>query len=165
MSDSALRMSPLEIGNAHRPSSPPVNLEELAQALGLLIIRRVDLSHQIAAMIIRDRRHHSSSGYAIHGKANDNHRRQRFTIAHETAHYVLHRDLIGDGVTDDALYRSSLGDWYERQANKMAADILMPPQLVISLFKGGMRSLASLAKAFDVSIDAMRIRLEELGLA
>lgn len=158
-------MSPIEILNAHRPSSPPVNVEELAQALGLMIVRRSGLGPQIAGMIIRDRKLAPPSGFTIHINAEDNPRRQRFTIAHEIAHYVLHRDLIGDGITDDALYRSPLGEWYERQANKMAADILMPPQLLRSLYRRGMVALAQLAGAFDVSVDAMRIRLEEIGLA
>jgi Zn-dependent peptidase ImmA (M78 family) len=114
-------------------------------------------------MIIRDHRGFSPAGYTIHVNADDNPARQRFTIAHEIAHYVLHRDLIGDGITDDPLYRSSLGEWYERQANKMAADILMPPKLVRAMYRSGTVSLAPLARAFEVSVDAMRIRLEELG--
>lgn len=115
-------------------------------------------------MIIRDGAGASSAGYTIHVNIEDSPPRQRFTIAHEIAHYILHRDLIGDGITDDPLYRSSLGQWYERQANKMAADILMPHQLVRSVYRGGVRGLAPLARAFDVSMDAMRIRLQELGL-
>jgi hypothetical protein len=38
-----------------------------------------------------------------------------------------HRDLIGDGLIDDGMYRSKLGGDYERQANRFAAEILMPP--------------------------------------
>ena len=92
-------------------------------------------------------------------------RRLRFTLAHEIAHYVLHRDLMGGvGLIDDALYRSKLGAWYERQANRMAADILMPAALVRGLYRGGMRSLAFSSETLDVSDAAVRIRLSELGL-
>jgi len=129
-----------------------------------MIIKRGNLGPRIAGMIIRDRRLSPPSGFTIYVNAEDNPRRQRFTIAHEIAHYVLHRDLIGDGITDDALYRSPLGEWYERQANKMAADILMPPQLVRSLYAQGMTSVTKIAAEFDVSVEAMRIRLDELGL-
>jgi Zn-dependent peptidase ImmA (M78 family) len=30
--------------------------------------------------------------------------RQRFTLAHEIAHYVLHRDLVENGIVDDTMY-------------------------------------------------------------
>jgi hypothetical protein len=156
-------MSPIEILNAHRPDRPPVDVDQLATTLGLIVIRQRDLGSDIAGMIIRDRRRLSPSGFTIHVNAADNARRQRFTVAHEIGHYVLHRDLIGDGVTDDALYRSSLGAWYERQANRMAADVLMPAELVKQYYRRT-RALAPLADAFDVSVDAMRIRVQELGL-
>lgn len=39
--------------------------------------------------------------------ANDPLTRQRFTLAHELGHYMLHRTLIGDGLDDDRAYRST----------------------------------------------------------
>lgn len=161
MSEARLpQMTPLEILSANTPADPPVNVEAIAQQIGLPIYRG-NLAPNVAGMIIRDRRHPSPTGFAIHVNANDNPRRQRFTIAHEIAHYILHRDLIGDGITDDVMYRSDLGDMYERQANRMAADILMPAQLVISHYRK-VPAIAPLARAFDVSDGAMRIRLQEL---
>ena len=56
--------------------------------------------------------------------------RRRFTIAHEIAHFLLHRDKIGDQLSDDAMYRSSLSSDDERAANRLAADILMPMGLI-----------------------------------
>ena len=56
--------------------------------------------------------------------------RQRFTLAHEIAHYLLHEDKIGDGIVDDILYRSNLSDDLEAQANRLAADIIMPWTLI-----------------------------------
>jgi Zn-dependent peptidase ImmA (M78 family) len=89
--------------------------------------------------------------------------RQRFTIAHEIAHFILHRDLIGDGVTDDGKYRSAgLSDRIERQANSYAADILMPWQLVVEKHKEGLSTPQEFAKAFDVSPAVAEIRLKEL---
>jgi Zn-dependent peptidase ImmA (M78 family) len=106
------------------------------------------------------------SGYAIFVNYTHPRGRQRFTIAHEIAHFVLHRDLIGDGVEDDALYRSKLSEWYETQANRMAADILLPAELVRESYSVyGIKSLAGLSTRFDVSGDAIRIRLRELNLA
>ena len=49
------------------------------------------------------------SGYAIFVNKGDRYKtRQRFTIAHKIAHFILHREAIGDGIVDDALYRSGL---------------------------------------------------------
>jgi Zn-dependent peptidase ImmA (M78 family) len=155
-------LSPIEILNRSQPDTAPVDVERLAAELGLDIVRQ-RLSDDIAGMIIRDRKRSPESGYTIYINSGDNPRRQRFTLAHEIAHYVLHRDLIGDGVSDSALYRSKLGEWYERQANRMAADILMPVKLVRKYYET-QKGIAPLAQIFDVSPDAMRIRLEELRL-
>jgi len=165
MSDLSLpqMLSPVEVLNANRPVAPPVDVEKLAAQLGLLVYRS-DLSTEIAGKIVRETSLLSDySGFAVHINMHDNPRRQRFTLAHEIAHYVLHRDLIGDGVTDDAMYRSKLGDIYERQANRMAADILMPAPLVRSEYRI-QPAIAPLAQAFNVSMDAMAIRVNELRL-
>ncbi|MER8806065.1 ImmA/IrrE family metallo-endopeptidase [Mesorhizobium australicum] len=90
--------------------------------------------------------------------------RQRFTIAHEIAHFVLHRDLIGDGIIDNALYRDDrIGDARERQANRYAASLLMPMSLVKKAWRDGIRSAPGLASAFGVSPAVADIRWRELG--
>ena len=93
----------------------------------------------------------------------DSEARRRFTIAHEIAHYVLHRDLIGDSLVDNAMYRSSLADDYERQADSLAAKILLPADAVRMAYRTT-RSYAGLAAVFGVSTAAVRIRLKELRL-
>ncbi|MDE0307292.1 MAG: ImmA/IrrE family metallo-endopeptidase [Albidovulum sp.] len=85
--------------------------------------------------------------------------RRRFTIAHEIAHFVLHRDLIGDGISDDALYRSGLSNRVEAQANALAADILMPWHLIDPKIDNGITDIGELAKIFQVSKSAMSIRM------
>jgi Zn-dependent peptidase ImmA (M78 family) len=101
----------------------------------------------------------TSSGYVIFVNAGQHEVRRRFTIAHEIAHYLLHRDLIGDGTQDDVLYRSGLSNRVEAQANRLAADILMPRHLIDEVVKSGIASaddVAELARIFNVSKDAMR---------
>ena len=142
----------------------PVKVESIARDLGIPVVRDDTMTPEVSGKIVREARG-TPSGYVIYINAKDPPRRQRFTLAHEIAHYVLHRDLIGDGLIDDGMYRSKLGDVLERQANRMAADLLMPAGLVRALYKGGMKSLSGLSAAFDVSEPAIRIRLQELGLA
>lgn len=90
--------------------------------------------------------------------------RKRFTIAHEIAHFVLHRDLIGDGILDNALYRDArIGDQKERQANRYAARLLMPAALVRRSWDEGAVTAAELARRFQVSVAVAEIRMTELG--
>ncbi|EIK71330.1 protein of unknown function, DUF955 family [Pseudomonas synxantha BG33R] len=90
--------------------------------------------------------------------------RQRFTIAHEIAHFLLHRDRLANGITDDVLYRSGLTDDLERQANRLAADIIMPYNLIqialanLSSLKAE-EKLKNISELAQVSLAAVRIRL------
>lgn len=98
---------------------------------------------------------------------HDNKPRQRFTLAHEIGHLLLHRDRIGDGIVDDILYRSSLSDALEAQANRLAADLLMPYHLIEEcLIKhSGLESeqrYEAVAAEADVSTTALKIRLGKL---
>lgn len=111
---------------------------------------RPDPEH-LGSFIIRVNRHDSAE-------------RQRFTLAHEISHFLLHKDEIKDGIVDDVLYRSGISDWREAQANRLAADILMPQQLVSQWIERARALGVSdipvyLAEQFDVSEAAMRIRL------
>lgn len=89
--------------------------------------------------------------------------RQRFTIAHEIAHFLLHRERLAGGITDDVLYRSRLSDDLEREANRLAADIIMPASLIQeALTIHGTLKLddryKKLAELAQVSLAAIKIR-------
>ena len=53
-----------------------------------------------------------------------------YTKLYEIAHFLLHREQIGSGISDDVLYRSSLSDQREAEANRLAADMLMPDSAI-----------------------------------
>jgi Zn-dependent peptidase ImmA (M78 family) len=121
------------------------------------------LCEGVSGMICRDTSTESPGGYRIYVNANDVYTRQRFTIAHEFAHYLLHRDKIGDGITDDAMYRSDkMTTQDEFAANNKAADLLMPRKLVMRSISEGTQSADALAKTFEVSVPAMEVRLRYL---
>lgn len=87
--------------------------------------------------------------------------RQRFTVAHELGHFALGHE---DAPRDAGNFQSS-GDPRERQANKFAAELLMPASLVIHYYQSGVaNSVEALANMFGVSKDAMGYRLINLGL-
>lgn len=133
----------------------PVNVVELAQRLGIRVFD-APWPDNISGKIQRDKQRGGESGFAIFVNQSHPETRKRFTIAHEIAHYVLHEDRIGDGVFDDAMYRSGLPEKVEAQANNLAADILMPwPYLKDHLGK----PIEELAEMFNVSVAAMSVRL------
>jgi hypothetical protein len=136
----------------------PVRLNPIAHDLGLKVYSAT-FSPDISGKIVRSSSDGGSSGYAIYINAAHAHVRQRFTLAHEIAHFILHRDEIGDGLTDDGLYRSGLSNKLEAQANKLATDILMPWPLINDAIDNGIDSIPELAKHFDVSRSAMSIRI------
>lgn len=139
----------------------PVRLSAIANALGLKVIATT-LPNGISGEIRPDPE--NAGLYIIKVNRNDSARRQRFTVAHEIGHFLLHRDEIGDGITDDVLYRSSLSDRREAQANRMAADLLMPQNLVDEWMDRARtlkvdNVIGFLADKFNVSEAAMKIRL------
>lgn len=137
----------------------PVETVPIAEDLGLKVYRVQGWPDEISGMIKRDEERGGESGYAIFVNGRHPEVRRRFTIAHEIAHFVLHRDLIGDGITDDGLYRSGLSNTIEAQANRYAADLLMPWHLVNQQTDRGLDTVEALAKLFKVSKSAMAIRL------
>ena len=140
--------------------SPPVRLPDVARALGVPI-KAATLGPGISGEIRPD-----GTGFVIRINRHDPPKRQRFTAAHELAHFLLHREEIGkDGITDDVLYRSNLTDRREQQANRLAADILMPESLLRdareSAEEKGVGDLVLyLAELFGVSEAAMTIKVE-----
>lgn len=138
-----------------RPLAPPVRVDSIAKDLGIPVYH-LSLGPKIVGKLARD--DDSPSGFNIFVDNQDPLARQRFTLAHELAHFILHADLVHDGVVDDEMYRSALGGYYETQANRLAADILMPFTLIKELLEEG-HSEAELPALFDVSRQAMEIRL------
>ena len=100
--------------------------------------------------------------------------RQRFTLAHELGHLLLH-DLDELHVDHGFMVRlrsdlSSLGlDEAEMEANRFAAELLMPTRLLKEDLEGTELDLTddetfrSLAKRYGVSAQALAIRLTGLG--
>lgn len=141
---------------------PPIKLSQVANAVGGVRIVSAPLPNGISGEIRPDPENVGT--FVIKVNKNDSSRRQRFTVAHELAHYLLHRDQIGGGIEDDVLYRSKLSDSREAQASRLAADLLMPDSLVNEWIDKA-RALqvedivGFLADKFNVSAAAMKIRL------
>ncbi|SFV87690.1 Zn peptidase [hydrothermal vent metagenome] len=116
-----------------------------------------DLGDEISGQIIKVQ--DSNDKFAISVSQSDNKQEQRFTAAHELSHFLLHKDKIGDGIVDSPLYRSTMSNKIEVEANKLAADILMPYVKIDLAIEEGAKTLEDLARYFDVSVQAIKVRL------
>jgi hypothetical protein len=142
----------------------PVKLSTIARSLGVSI-KASTLPAGISGELRPDP--DTAGKFIIRVNRHDSPRRQRFTVAHELGHFLLHKDQIGSGLSDDALYRSRLSDSREAEANRMAAEILMPQEKVNEWLEkaealgveGIENTVSYLAERFDVSEAAMKIRL------
>ena len=143
-------------------NSAPVDVEGAARALGIEV-RHAFLEREISGQIERL----PGGRYRITVNALDASTRRRFTVAHELGHFIYHRPLIGDGVDDDRAYRSTsagkyhntrIGPKQETEANRFAANLLMPKHLIEQLKARGIVTTEGLAKALGVSVAAMRVR-------
>jgi hypothetical protein len=138
----------------------PVDVVAIAKDLGINVWAMDSLPPSISGKIFRDPLNGGPSAFSIGVNASHSFVRQRFTVAHEIAHFVLHRAKLESGdLVDDALYRGGLSSKEETEANRLAADILMPLALIRSLMQAGIKDPQSLANKLQVSLPAMKIRL------
>jgi len=101
--------------------------------------------------------------------------RRRFTIAHEIGHLLLHAtdspQVFCDGPADiREIDEGRTGEEppelrrREKEANAFARELLMPEPLVSEQAHATGFNLPALAKRFEVSVPAMRLRLRLLKL-
>jgi len=98
--------------------------------------------------------------------------RLRFTLAHELAHWVLHQGVYaGSGQTAAMLEKtaksSEVDETIERQADLLGSIILMPAnqvKLAFNRLRFISDIVSEMANIFEVSKQAMKIRLQSLGL-
>ncbi len=100
---------------------------------------------------------------------NDVTSRQRFTIAHELGHYFLHRDFLKDEEVhvDTILYRDDSEKDEEARRREKEVDYFAGALLMNKTLLEKLRSentITELAEIFNVSVSAMTVRLDILGL-
>lgn len=139
----------------------PVKVGRLAKDLGLRVLLKplpAKISGEIRPAV------DTNAGFEIGVNRYEKNSRQRFTIAHEIGHYLLHPHLIGGGIVDSVLYRSRLSNSVEAEANRFAANLLMPENLVRKVASDLKLQIKpefidEFADALQVSNQAMKIRL------
>ena len=149
----------------------PIPVDRIAAKLGIRL-ETTDLGDDVSGVLVI-----TDGGSTIGCNVTHPPVRQRFTIAHEIGHFILHRkserlfiDKKFAGVYKRDRNSSSGEQKREIEANRFAAALLMPADLVRHHFEasqfdlGDESALEELAQRFEVSTQAMSIRLSNLGL-
>jgi Zn-dependent peptidase ImmA (M78 family) len=153
----------------HGIESFPIPVEKLVHNLGATL-RYEPFEGDISGVMFRD-------GENIVVGVNSLHHpnRQRFTIAHEIGHILFHK---GKEVHIDRPIRVNLRDGRssratdpeEIEANKFASALLLPKHLLLPDLQrqpielDDEQQLKSLAVKYKVSLQALTIRLQNLGI-
>jgi Zn-dependent peptidase ImmA (M78 family) len=144
----------------------PVDIYKIMKSEGISF-RDVDLPDEISGVL--DMRDPSFPIILVDKKHHEN--RQRFSIAHELGHYFLH-SMNGVHMDKQTFFRSQLSssgtDTKEKEANRFAAELLMPTNFLLKDIqeKGDLIDsdvsddvLTNLAQKYGVSNAAFSIKL------
>lgn len=156
----------------------PIDLLKVAESLNVNVHYDPLENNVSGVLVVKGQERHAIINSAHHSN------RQRFSLAHELGHLILH-DSEGDrlfvdtnmrvyqrvGSSTDTAYshpESTTSPREEQEANRFASALLMPEDLVKeearNIDLSDETDVAFLARAFGVSDQAMSIRLQQLGL-
>ena len=150
-------------------NTPPIPVRTLARGCGARIVRVPGNNGDIDGFLYR-----KESESVIGVNQNQAPVRQRFTIAHELGHLLLHeypqvhvdrgfRVRLRNGVSQKGIDRD------EMEANRFAAELLMPIEFLRADLEHNEFDLAdddqlrAMAKHYGVSTQSLAIRLNGLG--
>ena len=142
--------------------SRPTPIEEIAEIYKIQISRAP--SKEFSGMLIR------KDGHALIGINNSEAPvRQRFSIAHELAHYFLHpqKDTFVDYRKENT--KNEIKSFKETEADHFAAALLMPKKFLEEDVKNlnckfiSEKEIKILSNRYEVSGDAMTFRLLNLN--
>lgn len=147
----------------------PVDIVGILQSYNIAIKSQPLEDSMSSMLIIKNGR----ATIGINGTHHSN--RQRFSLAHELGHYILHSkwtQVFLDAST--IFFRDELAsegsDIEEIEANTFAAELLMPENVLRQIIRQQPldafddKAVQKLAQRFEVSVQALTIRLTRLGL-
>ena len=161
--------------NKYKLKQAPIAVADIAKNIGINVVP-YDLGEGVSGILVVEA-NKATIGYS----KSDSKTRQRFTIAHELGHFILHHknnqseQLFVDKdflVKYRGYQKYTQADLlHEQQANAFAAELLMPKSLVeAELIKKDYMDfteselIETLSKVFDVSVIAMSYRLANLNI-
>lgn len=139
----------------------PVDIRALCEAVCAAEGVQVKVMHRdLGRTMSGGIRRFDDTNYAIAANSKESRVRQRFTLAHELAHFILHRQLLEETFPESLLLRGGLPTTEEIEANRLGAEILMPIEAIDAYIEDNPNfNLIGMAKHFNVSAFAMSVRL------
>jgi Zn-dependent peptidase ImmA (M78 family) len=165
-----IKLKVMDILGHYNITSPPVPVENIALDMGLVIRREPLEEGDVSGLLYQ-----SGTSAMIGVNSQEPPTRQRFTIAHELGHFLLHgkqklyvdkgfRIHLRDQTSSEATDRQEI------EANQFAAELLMPEEMVRRMLGTQMidiesdADLVEWAKRFEISTQALIFRLANLGI-
>lgn len=156
-----------ELLREHKVTVPAVDVFRIIEENNIKLVREEMDDTDSGFLLIQG----GNSTIALNASHHPN--RQRFTAAHECGHYFLHCKGAKDDkfFVDQTFQRNQKAyagtTQIEIQANRFAAELLMPEMMVVGAVGDNSISdldISLLALRFEVSEQAMALRLVKLGL-
>ena len=170
MNTNQIEKKALELLKKYNKLKIPVPIKNLIKEIGINL-SPYDLGEDVSGVLVVD-----NGEYRIGYNSTESPARQRFTLAHELGHFMLHKNKQQEVFVDNVTYmfrknNARTKDYkIEMEANQFAAAILMPKDLLkkeIEVLDDGFISdhdmIVELSKKFKVSQIAMTYRLNNLG--
>lgn len=136
----------------------PLDVSRLTQSLGI-IMRMQPMQGDESGSLKKDKK---TGEWIITVNSLHHPNRQRFTIAHELGHYIKHSGL-NDTFEDKVFFRNGETNNLEIEANRFAAELLMPEILFRNYTSTTSSDISDIANEFGVSSMAVRVRAKQLG--
>ena len=146
---------------------PPVNVKGIAEAEGIKIGKTV-LPETLGGFI--HRRVDDSTLMVVNSILDPYPERQRWVIAHELGHFLLHAGRYHVTLAAEKFFKRHDSESFsgfnpeEIEANQFAAELLMPEDMVHEMaLSEGTIDLEKMAATFDVEERMLKMRLGALG--
>lgn len=149
----------LTLGSQHDVNTSPLDVKALLSVLGIRLLS-IPMSDDISGMLsLAD----NGKDWVVKVNALHHPNRQRFTIAHEIAHFARHRFQQAE-FKDLNFFRNGESNPMEVEANRFASELLMPESAFRDKVKVFSGSIEEIAQYFKVSTLAVRVRAKNLGM-
>lgn len=143
----------LSLAESNGITTVPLDLKALCHLLGIGI-NYLPLENNLSGRLT-----HDGSRWVINVNALHHVRRQRFTIAHELAHYFLHRNSQ-ENYEDLYFHRGKNYTQHELEADNFAGALLMPKEQLINFVNSTSNKLDDIAEHFGTSSIAVKKRAD-----
>lgn len=148
----------IEFAIKNNIETEPLDISELTKSLGI-IMNFEPMAGDDSGSLVKKKK---TGQWVMTVNSLHHPHRQRFTIAHEIGHRIKHGAFC-DNFEDKTFFRNGASNAMETEANIFAAQLLMPKNAFDTYIKTISEKVEDIARNFQVSSMAVRIRAKQLG--